>query len=446
MASGAATGTPVASSARVATPGTGTPTLFAARRKPTTMPTREFLQQLETRRDTLRTQAEQICLNAKNAGRDTLTELEQREVDTHIAELRTLSQRIVDEREELERGQIPAHLAHLGAAHRTKAPQLGSGRASAPNTAGQLAPLNFPVEEVRRLQTAAQRGDPCRLENRAFSTADSLLPAQLFPYPVEHIHENRLLEKLPGVAMDAPQISFIRHISTTGNPAPVAEGAMKNEIVLNTDALTLPASKIAGNVGLSYEIVNDFEAFHQYAVIELQRQVVDQENQQLLTGSGTAPNMTGLFNTSGILTHDASTDTGTNVTVWDSLNVALNLLRTGPALAEGNLWVFHPTDWNLIRRVKDAYGRFLVSADPSSDQVDQAWGVPVFADIWCPLGKGLLLDTTKMGYAAIREAMTVRVGYAGTDFQQNILRFVAEERLVLCVTRPSAVCSITNLP
>jgi HK97 family phage major capsid protein len=272
------------------------------------------------------------------------------------------------------------------------------------------------------------------------------LPAQLFPYPVEHIHENRLLEKLPGVAMDAPQISFIRHISTTGNPAPVAEGAMKNEIVLNTDALTLPASKIAGNVGLSYEIVNDFEAFHQYAVIELQRQVVDQENQQLLTGSGTAPNMTGLFNTSGILTHDASTDTGTNVTVWDSLNVALNLLRTGPALAEGNLWVFHPTDWNLIRRVKDAYGRFLVSADPSSDQVDQAWGVPVFADIWCPLGKGLLLDTTKMGYAAIREAMTVRVGYAGTDFQQNILRFVAEERLVLCVTRPSAVCSITNLP
>jgi hypothetical protein len=72
--------------------------------------------------------------------------------------------------------------------------------------------------------------------------------------------------------------------------------------------------------------------------------------------------------------------------------------------------------------------------------------VPVFADIWCPQGKGLLLDTRKMGYVAIREAMTVIVGYSGTDFQQNILRFIAEERLTLCVTRPSAVCSITNLP
>jgi HK97 family phage major capsid protein len=120
--------------------------------------------------------------------------------------------------------------------------------------------------------------------------------------------------------------------------------------------------------------------------------------------------------------------------------------RRGPALAEGNLWVFNPTDWNAIRRIKDAYGRFLVSADPSDDQVNQAWGLPVFADIWCPQGKGLLLDTTTFGYAAIRESLAVRVGYSGTDFTQNILRFVGEERLTLCVTRPSAVCAITNLP
>jgi hypothetical protein len=78
--------------------------------------------------------------------------------------------------------------------------------------------------------------------------------------------------------------------------------------------------------------------------------------------------------------------------------------------------------------------------------VNQAWGIDVFADIWCPTGKGLLLDTTKLGYVAVRESLAVRVGYAGTDFTQNILRFVGEERLTLCVTRPSAVCAITNLP
>jgi hypothetical protein len=93
------------------------------------------------------------------------------------------------------------------------------------------------------------------------------------------------------------------------------------------------------------------------------------------------------------------------------LNVAINLLRTGPALAVGNLFVFNPSDWNAIRRVKDAYGRFLVSADPSDDQVNQAWGIDVLGSIWCPTGKGLLLDTTKFGSVGVRESLAMRVGY-----------------------------------
>jgi hypothetical protein len=61
-------------------------------------------------------------------------------------------------------------------------------------------------------------------------------------------------------------------------------------------------------------------------------------------------------------------------------------------------------------------------------------------------GVGLLIDTEKFGYVAVRENLSMRVGYSGTDFAQNILRTVAEERLVLCVTRPPAVLAISNLP
>jgi hypothetical protein len=83
---------------------------------------------------------------------------------------------------------------------------------------------------------------------------------------------------------------------------------------------------------------------------------------------------------------------------------------------------------------------------PSDDQVNEAWGIDVMADIWCPVGQGLLLDTTKFGYVGVREPIAMRVGYANDDLTRNILRFVAEERLALCMTRPSAVCAITNLP
>ena len=78
------------------------------------MPSQALIDQLETRRQTCQQRAETILARAKADGRDTLTPQEDAEVHQHIETLRTLSQRITDETEELRRGQIPAHLAHLG--------------------------------------------------------------------------------------------------------------------------------------------------------------------------------------------------------------------------------------------------------------------------------------------------------------------------------------------
>jgi HK97 family phage major capsid protein len=138
--------------------------------------------------------------------------------------------------------------------------------------------------------------------------------------------------------------------------------------------------------------------------------------------------MVGFFATSGILTHDASADTGTGVTAWDSLEKAIAALRTGSALAEPSLLVLNPTTWSNIRRIKDGYQRYLVSPDPSTDEVNQAWGVPVLSTTQCPAGKGLLVDTSKFGQVVVREPLSVRVGYANDDLVRNILRTVAEER------------------
>jgi hypothetical protein len=40
----------------------------------------------------------------------------------------------------------------------------------------------------------------------------------------------------------------------------------------------------------------------------------------------------------------------------------------------------------------------------------------------------------------------MRIGFANDDFTRTLVRFVAEERLVLTVTRPAAVLQVTNLP
>ena len=185
--------------------------------------TQGFLSKLETRRDQVRHACEGIALEARAAGQDHLNEGQARRFAQAKRDLEGLDEHIAEIREDLQRiGNLPK----LGRENRA----VGS--------AARLAPLAFGPDEMRRMQSAAQRGDPCRIELRAFSTADSLIPATLWPYPVEQVHEQRLLDKLPGIAFDTPAITFIRHVSTTGVAAPTSEGSLKPELVFNTDALT----------------------------------------------------------------------------------------------------------------------------------------------------------------------------------------------------------------
>jgi HK97 family phage major capsid protein len=259
-----------------------------------------------------------------------------------------------------------------------------------------------------------------------------------------------VLDRLPALGFeDSPQITFIRHICTTGAAGSVGEGQTKAEVVFQADALTKAAVKLAAHVGLTYEIITDFVAFQQYAGQELYKQIIDCENAEILAGDSVGTDMDGFYTTPGILTYNAAAAAAPD-TVWDSLDKSIAALRAGAALAEPDLLVLNPTDWSTIRRVKDAYGRYLVSPDPSDDQVNEAWGVPVLTTTQKPVGQGLFIDTKKFAYVAVREPLSMRVGYGVvggvSDLTANILRFVGEERLVLCVTRPAAVLAIKSLP
>ena len=52
-------------------------------------------------------------------------------------------------------------------------------------------------------------------------------------------------------------------------------------------------------------------------------------------------------------------------------------------------------------------------------------------------GKFVLVDTTRYGRVVVRESLVTRIGYTGTDFTQNIIRFVSEERLTQTIETPA---------
>ena len=347
-----------------------------------------LLEQLTRQRDNLRSGLEADLSAARRSGRTTLTDLERRDLE----DIRALNQRIEEAQAEAKRAGTSPVSGKLGR-------QV--------STAGQLTPLTLPDEELRRLHGAAQREEHCRIDSRAFSTVEGFLPGQLYGQVIGQQHEGRLLDRLPGVAMETASIDFIRHISTTGAPSTVAEGAIKNELVLNTDLITEPARKLAAHTATSTEIAQDWPSWNAYVVGELAAQIVDLENNQLLNGTGSSPvtDMVGFYATSGILTHDASADTGSGVTALDSVELGISALRTGSALAVADVLVLNPATWSKIRRVKDTQGRFLAQPDPTAAEANSLWGITVVQTTANPVGKALLLDSSKFGYVGVPRAI-----------------------------------------
>ena len=145
------------------------------------------------------------------------------------------SERVTEYRSELERcGTIP---------------QIFSGSMSRTvSSAGRLSPLACPPEELRRLHSAALRGEGASYERR-FTTAVPDIPPELSRNPTAAIHDLRILNRLPGYGITAPSVEYVRHISTTGTAGPVAEGALKPEVTLVVDKLTATAVKLAGHLG-----------------------------------------------------------------------------------------------------------------------------------------------------------------------------------------------------
>ena len=175
--------------------------------------------------------------------------------------------------------------------------------------------------------------------------------------------------------------------------------------------------------------------------------IVDLENHQLVYGDPTAGGLNGMTTTSGILTLTATGSASVPPNHWDDIAGAIAKLRTGSALATPDLLCIHPNTWAAIRFEKDSQGRYLAAQpDPTADQEMSAWGVSVIQSTAFTAGEAVLLDNSLMGRVAVRESIVLRVGYSGTDFTDNIVRNVCEERLNLAVERPAAICWIKSLP
>ena len=148
-------------------------------------------------------------------------------------------------------------------------------------------------------------------------------------------------------------VSYPCEKSYTNAAAAVAEGALKPESTLVFEQVQDPVTKIAHWLPVTEELLEDAPALSAFINTRLELGVELTEDDQLLNGSGVAPNILGLLNRTG-LAADLPRGTDTNA---DAIAKQMAAIQTSTNMVPTGL-IMHPTNWLTTQLAKTTTGEY----------------------------------------------------------------------------------------
>lgn len=232
-------------------------------------------------------------------------------------------------------------------------------------------------------------------------------------------------------------VEYVRVTSATNNAAPVAEATAsddgtgeKPESELALLRVTETVKTIAHWIPATNRALSDAGQLRTLIDSFLRYGLEEEVEDQILTGSGTGEDFTGVLNTP---------NTGTQVFATDRLvttRKARTKVRT-EGRARPTAYVMHPLDWEAIDLLKDNEGRYYYGG-PARLGTPVLWGLPVVESEGMTQGKTVVADW-KLAILWDRMQTMISMSNSHADFfVKNLVAILAELRAAFGVIRPSA--------
>lgn len=244
----------------------------------------------------------------------------------------------------------------------------------------------------------------------------------------------------PGTT-DGNLIQFMKETTFTNAAAAVAEAGLKPESTLVFAAATSAVQKIAHWIPVTEEMLEDFAQTRSIIDARLRLGLDLVEEDQLLNGSGTPPNLLGLMTLSGLTAAQAAAgDSNADAIFKEMTKIATTVF----VMPDG--FVINPANWQTIQLTKNAAGNYLGNGPWAPAQPPTLWGIPG------AVTPSIVANTALVG--AFRSAAQifrrggVRVESTNSHasfFVNNLVAIRAEERLALAVYREAAFGKVTGL-
>jgi HK97 family phage major capsid protein len=350
-------------------------------------------------------QAENILLNARNAGREKLSEFEQRRFDA-----------LVEQAEDERRAVIPPHLQHLTGktimTTHVNEPELY--RPGGPHSFGfdliraSTPGMDLSGEARSRLQRHAEDMADRSMEYRDLSRVDgsggyAVPPAWLMNQYIELARPGRAFanvcqrQPLPG---GTDSINIPKILTGTAVGVQTADNQPVTDVDLTDTFINAPVRTISGEQAVAIQLIDQSPiAFDDLVFRDLVAAHAAQTDQQVIGGSGANGEVLGIQQTPGITTIAV---TAVDIQhVYGAIANAVQTIHTTRFLPP-EVIVMHPRRWGWFLSLLDASDRPLflgtanapmnvagVVTDVASQQiVGSMHGLPVVTDPNIPVTQG----------------------------------------------------------
>ena len=281
-------------------------------------------------------------------------------------------------------------------------------------------------------------------------TGGGLVPVpQVVPGVVQTLFQPLTIESLllSGQA-DTSTVRYIVEGTATSAAAGVAEGGTKPESVLGLSTKDEPIKKVATFLPVSDELLEDAAATQSFVNQRLGIFVQNEVERQLFRGTASGNEVQGIFTSRTVPIYTG----GTADTKAEQLFKGMNSMR-GSVFIEPDFVVVHPTDYQVLRLLKDSSNQYLGggpwlgpyggpqgpvgnSNQTTTAPADSLWGKPLYVTANIGGAGTALIGTHANAQVWSRGGLRAEATNAHSNFFQiDLVAMRAERRLGLTMYR-----------
>ena len=244
-----------------------------------------------------------------------------------------------------------------------------------------------------------------------------------------------ITDVLPVTKRTGPQWRYIRQSSRALAAAPVAEGATKPTSTIGVQTIDGESTVIAHlSEPADKFVLQDNISLGRFVADELVYGLDKALEGQVIGGTGTGANLTGILNTSGVQVQAFATNVLVSIrkaiTAQESLGYEPSVLFITPA------------DWEALELLATTDAALAYRGVPIDQMERRIWGLRAVLTTALPAKTAVVLDPSAVSVDVVGAAVDIEWDTSGELFEKNQTRVRVEGRFGVSVYRPEAIVKV----